>query len=311
MASLLDVDVHAACLHRAGREMLVVNHYGRVRAFEMPLATSRLRPVREWQLLGDTERVVFAHDCFIASSPRGEYTVDPAQPGVFLFEPVTRPKGASTRLDCDQVLAEWDVTSAISFSEQMGWLAVASGQRIGVFALAPSATGAGLRLGACQWEAEVGCHCQWLHFDALRRLWTGGYRLLRSDPEGDHWDACRGGGIAAFDAGGTRVFDAELPDETAWGYGADPIVLSPDAGRIFVLGRNGSLHAVTTERGSTVQLHAAIDAPGRSAEIEKLSLGIGHAALREGWLYAGFSRGGCRLLRYDLRAEDALASPRM
>ena len=110
MASLLDVDVHAAFLRRDHRQLLAVNHYGRVRGFDLPVTASRLRPTWELQLLGDTERIVMAGDCFIASSPRGEFTDDPAQPGVFLFEPIAMPVGPSRearRLACDQALAGW------------------------------------------------------------------------------------------------------------------------------------------------------------------------------------------------------------
>ena len=77
MASLLDVDLHAAFLRRDGRELLAVNHYGRVRGFELPAPAVHMRPAWELQLVGDTERVVMAGDCFIASSPRGEFTDDP------------------------------------------------------------------------------------------------------------------------------------------------------------------------------------------------------------------------------------------
>jgi hypothetical protein len=89
-----------------------------------------------------------------------------------------------------------------------------------------------------------------------------------------------------------------LPDATAWGYGADPVVLAPGSRDVYVLGRDASLHAVDVTGRSSHQLYAALEAPDGVAVS---SLGIGHAAVRDGWLYAGFSRGGFRLLRYDLR----------
>ena len=65
-----------------------------------------------------------------------------------------------------------------------------------------------------------------------------------------------------------------------------------------MLGRDASLHVVDLNSRALRQLYAALDeAP---AAVATRSLGIGHAALRGDWLYAGFSRGGFRLLRYDV-----------
>ena len=113
------------------------------------------------------------------------------------------------------------------------------------------------------------------------------------------WDACRGGGLSAFtDESGVPHFTVGLPDETAWGYGADPLVLATDRQAVYVLGRDASLHVVDLNSRALRQLYAARDeAP---ATVAGRSLGIGHAALRGDWLYAGFSRGGFRLLRYDV-----------
>src|SRR5687767_4395782 len=55
MASLLDVDLHAAFLRRDNRELVAVNHYGRVRGFDLAAPVARLQPAWEVQLLGDTE----------------------------------------------------------------------------------------------------------------------------------------------------------------------------------------------------------------------------------------------------------------
>jgi hypothetical protein len=300
IASLLDVDLHAAFLRHDGHELLTVNHYGRARRFELPASAVQMHPTGEVQLLGDTERVVMAGDCFIASSPRGEFTDDAPQPGVFLFEPIPsslEPAAVGTRrLASDQVLADWNVISALTVSAGSNRLAVASGPHLGTFELACNK--AGLRLGDCVWEADLTFHCQWLQVDETGRLWAGGHRLSSADDSGD-WDACRGGGIDAFAIeSGVLHVTAGLPDATAWGYGADPVVLAPGSREVLVLGRDASLHVVDMTRRSSHQLYAALEVPDGVA---MPSLGIGHAALRDGWLYAGFSRGGFRLLRYDLR----------
>ena len=299
MASLLDVDLHAAFLRRDRRELLAVNHYGRVRGFELPSPSARLRPAWELQLLGDTERIVMAGDCFIASSPRGEFTDDPAQPGVFLFAPIAAPVGPSfrevRRLACDQALAHWGLISALAVSAAANRLAVAAGQRLGVFELA--CRGAGVRVGDCLWEAALTFHCQWLHFDEADRLWAAGHQPSSAATAGADWDACRGGAVTAFavDSGDQKV-TAALPDATAWGYGSDPVVLT--GGRqLFVLGRDASLHVIDM---TTCATHRPFPPWKPIAGVAQPSLGIGHMTLRDGWLYAGFSRGGFRLLRYSL-----------
>ena len=66
---------------------------------------------------------------------------------------------------------------------------------------------------------------------------------------------------------------------------------------MYVLGRDASLHVVDLNSCALRQLYVALDA---SAAVAAHSLGIGHAALRGDWLYAGFSRGGFRLLRYEV-----------
>jgi len=298
IASLLDVDLHAAFLRRDGHEMLTVNHYGRARRFELPAPAVHMRSTGELQLLGDTERVVMAGDCFVASSPRGEFTNDASQPGVFLFKPIPSSWDGSTsgetrRLAGNQVLADWGVISALAVTEQANRLAVAAGLRLGVFDLTCSR--AGLRLGECLWETTLSFHCQWLHFDGVEHLWTGGHRPSVDTAD---WDACRGGGLSAFivESGAPR-FTSELPDATAWGYGADPLVLALDRRAVYVLGRDASLHVVDLTSRASRQLYAPLDAQDGVAAP---SLGIGHAALRGNWLYAGFSRGGFRVLRYEL-----------
>jgi hypothetical protein len=304
IASLLDVDIHAAFLRGDGRELLAVNHYGRARAFHLPAAGARMQPIWERQLLGDAERIVMCGDCFIASSPRGEYTDDPAQPGVFVFAPVTSVTSvtsstAELKLACDQELADWGVIGALAVSASGDRLAVAAGPRLGVFNL--SCGSAGARLGDCLWEAALNVHCQWIEFDAHARVWASGFLPPSSTASIDHWDACRGGQVEAFTVDrGARVFTAALPESTAWGYGADPVVLAPDCRNIYVLGRDASLHAIDGATGASRCLY---DLPDTMNVMDGASMGIGHAALRDGWLYAGFSRGGFRLVRYDLCSE--------
>ena len=298
MASLLDVDLHAAFVCRDRGELLAVNHYGRVRGFDLAAPGTRMRPARELQLLGDTERIVMAGDCFIASSPRGEFTDDAAQPGVFLFEPIGASVAPSAldvrRLACDQALAGWGVISALAVPPAVNRLAVAAGLRLGVFELLCSR--AGIRLGDCLWEASLTFHCQWLHIDDAGRLWAAGHRPLSDAAADADWDACRGGGITAFVVeDGVQQVAAALPEATAWGYGADPVALAAGGRQLYVLGRDASLHVIDMTTRTT---HRSYHPPETGAGATPPSFGIGHMALRDHWLYGGFSRGGFRLLRY-------------
>lgn len=299
-ASLLDVDIHAAFLRRGGRELLTINHFGRVRRFELPPRAVRLQPAGELQMWGDVERVVLAGDCFICSSPRGEYTADPARSGLFLFEPVPESfawtSDPVSRLASEQVLDDWGVVSALAVSAAGTRVAVAAGPRLGVFDL--TAGPAGLRLGVCRWESALSFHCQWIQFDEIGRLWAAGYRP--SAAGSDDWDACRGGALHVANAGtGAREFGVELPDTTAWGYGADPIVPASNWRHVHVLGRDASLHVVDVHSRATRQTHRS-----RDTDPAMPLLGIGHAAMRDRSIYAGFSRGGFRLWRYDLDASS-------
>ena len=84
------------------------------------------------------------------------------------------------------------------------------------------------------------------------------------------------------------------------------MVLAPGGREVYVLGRDASLHVIDLTSRASRQL---CNAPPILDGVAALSLGIGHAALRDGWLYAGFSRGGFWLLRYDLH-DDLHGGPR-
>ena len=98
-------------------------------------------------------------------------------------------------------------------------------------------------------------------------------------------------------ATGACQYFVELPHETACGYGADPIVATSGAQAFFVLGRDASLHVVDPGRRVVRRLYRPLDDDATAP-----SLGIGHAAARDGWIYAGFNRGGFRLRRYAIGA---------
>jgi hypothetical protein len=306
-ASLLDLDIHAAFVRDAGRELVTVNHFGRVRRFSLPTPAGQISPTGERQLLGDMERVLLVGDAFIGSSPRGEYTADEAQPGLFLFEPLRAwadaGSGTPDRLAWQQTLVDWGVISALAVTSDEARLAVAAGPRLGVFRLHAGPSGG--QLGECVAESALPFECQWLQFDDDDRIWAAGHHSPEAG--GADWDACRGGQLVVLTPfANTRELVVELPDVTAWGYGADPIIVASGRGA-FVLGRDGSLHTVDPPLGATRPLYAPV---AEADEGAAPSLGIGHATLCDRSIYAGFSRGGFRLLRYDLVPAQRPRTPR-
>jgi len=291
--SQLDLDAHGVFLRPDGGALLIHDHHGRVRSFRHPSAPGPLQQTAQWRLLGDTERVVMTGDCLITSSPRGQYSSDPPQPGIFIAEtlPWTRPSDpeALPQLGYRQALADWDVVTALAVSADGGLLAVGSPGRLGMFVI--HADGDALALGRCLWRAAVPFHSQWLQLLPDGNVLAGGYALDSADADGGSWDACRGGAVSAFDASGTLMLSVSAPADTAWGYAGNPLLSSPDGEMVYAIDRHGGLYALCMVSGSTGVVHSPAADP---------SLGIGHIAALGGRLYAAYTRGGFRLLAFDL-----------
>jgi hypothetical protein len=308
--SILDLDVHGASLNGDGSLLLICNHYGHVRCFDWPLrpaqTSRRLASTFEAQLLGDTERVLFYDDCLIVSSPRGAYTVDPPMPGIFVSERVSRASGRAMsprRLTYVHALQDWGMVAALAVDPRLQVLAVATHDRLGMFGL--ESTKAGPRLGRCLWSTAVAQSMQWLAIDSVReQLLSAGYDGTDSDPDGDDWNACRGGVLNVWNLRGDILSAMPLPDTTAWGYGSDPFAMSSEGTVLYVVDRTAGLHAIDLSSGSTEELCGPLRMPdGQPVP----SLGIGHCALVSSRLYAGFSRGGYRLFQYEI--PDSASRP--
>jgi|RhiMethySRZTD1v2_1073278.scaffolds.fasta_scaffold25662_2 hypothetical protein len=299
--SILDSDVHGAFLTDSGAWLMVVNHFGRVRCFEWPFpdgsASHRPSPGVELHLPGDTERLAFDGTCFVTSSPRGAYTPDAAQPGIFISEPVvpllarSRPGGVRY-LECHRELDDWGFVTALAFDRRQRRLAVAAGTRLAVFGL--DRGNAATQLAQPQWEMQTSRATQWLAFDAQGRLVVAGHDGVTGDDEGTEWDGCRGGTLTVIAPDGHEVARGALPDATAWGYGSDAIVLSADGRAAYVVDRFAGVHAIDLGSGAAHFLHQGV------AATEATPLGIGHAVRLGRYLYAGFSRGGYRVFRTAL-----------
>jgi hypothetical protein len=255
------------------------------------------RPVPdvELQLPGDTERLAFDGNCFITSSPRGAYTPDPARPGLFVSEPVP-PFLAEPATDVPHRLAgrwelsDWDVVTALALEAHTGMLAVAASARLALFDLDRDHDGT--RLGRPRWETRLMQPARWIGFDRKGHLLVGSHE--GRDDDGTGWNACTGGTLAVRTIDGSEVARASVPDEAAWGYGSDPIVLSEGGSIAYVVDRGAGLHAVDLATGVTRRLFDGVASP------TKESLGIGHALRIGRHLYAGFSRGGYRVFRYEV-----------
>ena len=297
-------DVHAAFLHSGGRLLLVINHYGRIQGFRLPLSPQGPGPESSFdlQFFGDTERIVLAKDCFIASSPRGHQTHDPPQPGIFISQPIgdllalNRHPKIPHRLKYRQELAEWGMVTALAAAPHSGLLAVASGARVGLFALEYDA--GGLRLVQCLWERTTPYYTQWIGFDPEQsRLLVAGYSPSPQNQDSYKWDECCGGGLVSFSLQGECLLESPLPEATAWGYGGVPVVLSRDGNILYGVDRVAGLHSLSTRTGAMAQIYRG---PAKLDGVRTPSLGIGHCDILQNCLYAGFSRGDYRLFRYEL-----------
>ncbi|MGH9162164.1 MAG: hypothetical protein ACRD2X_19535 [Vicinamibacteraceae bacterium] len=303
--STLDLDVHGAALSGDGSWLLVENHYGHVRCFEWPSPRMqpgfRPAPAFELQFLGDTERVLLYDDCLIVSSPRGAYVADPPRPGIFVSEQVAPPRAsapdmARRRLGYVHALEDWGTVIRLAIDPHLQLLAVASCDRVGVFAL--ERTTEGPRVGRCLWKTAIAQSMQWLAIDPVRdQVLSAGYDGGDSDPDGENWNACRGGVLNAWSLRGELLSAMALPDTTAWGYGSDALTLSREGTVVYLVDRTAGLHAIDLTTGHIEERCAGLRMPD-SQPVP--SLGIGHCALVESRLYAGFSRGGYRLFQYDI-----------
>lgn len=291
--SQLDLDAHGVFLRPDRGALLLHDHHGRIRNFRYPPSPGPLQQTAQWRLLGDTERVAMAGDCLITSSPRGQYSSDPPAPGIFIAEPLpwTPPSDpeALPQLAYRQALADWNVVTALTVSADGGLLAVGTAGRLGVFRL--ETDDRAMVLGRCLWQVDAPYHTQWLHLQTDGSLLAGGYALDAADTDGADWDACRGGAVSAFDACGWLLGSMPAPKDTAWGYAGNPLVASPTGHVVYAIDRRGGLHALDLRSGTVRVICAPADGP---------SLGIGHAVTLNGRVYAAYTRGGFRVLAFDL-----------
>jgi hypothetical protein len=292
--SQYDLDVHAILqLAGEGEEGLVVtlNHLGAVLGFATAdlaphgRSSSRSRtllsgpvglvePVITTSFADDLERTVASGARLVSSRP-----ASCLEGGLLISEPVSIGCGKAA-LDAEVALEGWGrVTALCTFGTGPDQLLAVGGEgRATLVALDDG------RLARSKVEFALPLRAAAFAWDG-RLLWAVGSELTPSPVDDYQWEDLRKGRYAGIDPLNGRVVVAgELPYDVAWGNGGAAAVMA--AGRLWVVGRTGSLHCLVDP--TTARFVA-------SAPLAESSLGIGHAAAVGDRVLYGFNRGGYRL----------------
>jgi hypothetical protein len=271
--SQYDLDVHAVLDLPEADQVLVLNHFGMVRAFRgvdvrSPGSTRRVAPVWMRTFVADVERAVVVGGRLVGSQPREQ-----RRSGLLVSEPVASATAAS--FDVAEALDSWGMVTALA--PVAGGAAVGGDGHVSVVTMDRDAN------CAVAWEAAVDFEAAVIVSDA-ERLWVAG---PARDPTVDDydWEARHGGGFAALDASdGHVVVHGRFEHDLAWGNGGVAVVLAP--GALCGLGRHGELHRFDRRDGRLV---------ATTVPLADRSLGIAHAAVIGERIVYGFNRGGYRL----------------
>jgi hypothetical protein len=279
--SQYDLDVHAI-LDLPGAELvLVLNHYGMVRAFrrhqvQTPGPVRRVTPVWTRTFVADVERAVVVGPRLVGSQPREQ-----RRSGLLVSEPLAAVTGSE--LAVTPALDGWGRVTALAPSP--GGMVVGGDGHVSVVGVDAA--------GACRvaWDRAVDFEAAALVPDGAV-LWAAG---PARDPAVDDydWEARHGGGFVALDpSDGSVVVRGRFGDDLAWGNGGVAVVVA--AGAVRGLGRRGDVHVFDARDGTPV---ATTD------PLADRSLGIGHAAVIGPHLVYGFNRGGYRLWTVPITAS--------
>lgn len=308
-ASMYDLDFHALALSSQGTYLFALSHHGLVRAFSAgDLGLHGGEPVADLiaafhlRLPGDIERSLIVNDCFVCTSPAGYHVDDPAQPGILISRPwVDLPRDrlspdphSAPRISYEMFLDDWGTTTALALLRSGTALAVAAGQRIGLFRLR-SVPVYGVTLAEPFWERELPVIVKF-----IQELPDGsGMVVAGHDPReeagpGD-WNELGGGAFFRLSVDTAEIeAQFELGIDLGWGNGAVPLVLDSD--RLIGADRRGALHGFSLADGQRQTLSPPVAGEG-------VSLGLAHLATLDGKVVAGFNRGGHRVLVYDSRDQ--------
>lgn len=286
--SQYDLDVHSILDIPECGLVVVLNHFGTVRAFRradlLGLGEGRLvTPTSVWSFVADLERTIAVAGRLVASAPRSDGA---------------RGLLVSDHLDTDPDRESLPATlSAVEFGEVTALAVVPSPDDPliavggdGKLALMPIVAGA---VGRPTWEANVG-------FRVASIAGHGG-EVWAAGPDGGpgvddyDWESLRGGGFAALDpADGQTIVSGPLPDDVAWGTGG--VAVAQFGATLVVADRGGGLHLVDPRTGTSYR---------SASPLADTSLGIAHLAVVGRGVLCGFNRGGYRL--HSFAEPDAAA----
>jgi hypothetical protein len=318
-SAAFDLDMHALIYSSKWNRLLALNHDGKVRLFDLGTLLTRqngpdrhfksnqseppsyldLNPEAQFVWKGDVEHSLLIGRCLVSSSPVGYRSLDPAEPGVFVSEPLNITPDCHNMQLCHQdklpyavILAKLGNVSAIVFDYQSQTLAVAAANNICLARIAISQPGA-LCLGDILWQAEVDFHTTFLTISESGLLVAAGYELGLKEDVHDPGNL-KGGGFATINMdSGEILYTQAFAQDLAWGTSGRCLTLSKDWQFLLGVDRYAGLYSwgITNGSGSTLF-------EGERSMSTK-SLGIAHLAWLDNSLFCGFNRGGSRLHVFD------------
>jgi hypothetical protein len=277
--SQYDLDVHAILEIPSAGIVLVLNHFGMLRAFRAeeirrPGPLRRVRPLWTRTFAADVERAVVVGARLVGSRPREE-RVD----GLLVSEPLTVTANQK-KVDMSVQLETWGRVTALTA------LAIGDDNHValggeGRVSLAP-VTDEGV--GEPHWVVDTGFQPAVVLWDG-HVLWAAGSEHSLTGIDDYDWEAVRGGGFTGLDPRDGRVIvRGRFPDDLAWGNGGVAVVMTP--GALCAIARTGQVHLFDVRDGSTITT---------SAPLANHSLGIAHSTAVGDRVVFGFNRGGYQL----------------
>jgi hypothetical protein len=277
-ASQYDLDVHAILDLPELELVVVLNHFGIIRAFQRRdlLACTEgqlVAPSAVWSFVPDVERTVAVAGRLIGTSPRADGAM-----GLVVSDPLnTVPDGAGVPTTPGATaFGEITALGAVP-SPAEPLIAVGGRGKVALMQLR------GAHVEKARWETSVGFRAATIvwHRDAL---WAAGPEE-RADIDDYDWEGLTGGGFAALDpTNGGIVMSGPLPEDIAWGTGG--VAVAPFGPWLATVSRKGWLYLVDPPTGSS---HPA------GGPLADASLGIAHLAVAGRGAVCGFNRGGYRL----------------
>jgi hypothetical protein len=288
--SQYDLDVHSILDVREFGVVVVLNHFGIVRAFRRAdlLRHTDGRLLTEsssWQFVPDVERTISAAGRLIASAPRSDGAL-----GLLVSDCLDTLPDRTTipTRRCATSLGE---VTALGLVSPPGDPLVAVGGD-GKLALVPLIGG---EVGTPKWEVNLGFRVSMIAWHR-GAVWAAGPDR-GADVDDYDWERLGGGGFTVLEpADGKTVTSGHLPGDVAWGTGG--VAAAPFGSFLVVASRSGCLHVIDPHTGISRY---------STAPLGSSSLGIAHLAVGFGRVLCGFNRGGYRL--HSFAEPTAVAGP--